>query len=94
MELTVIDNPTLERFEAHTETGAVAGFVGYERHDGVVTLTHTEVDPAFGGQGVGTTLVRDTLAALRADGDRVRPLCPFVKRYLEGHPDEADLVAT
>ncbi|SDG43609.1 hypothetical protein SAMN04489810_0296 [Microbacterium pygmaeum] len=43
---------------------------------------HTEVDPAFGGQGLGGTLVGEALADVTARGETIVPLCPFVKKYL------------
>ena len=33
------------------------------------------------------------LDAVRAAGARIRPQCPFVKRYFERHPAYADLLA-
>src|SRR5690606_30405131 len=45
-----------DRFEARTDDGTVAGFAAYERTPGTVIFTHTEVDPAFEGRGVGSAL--------------------------------------
>jgi predicted GNAT family acetyltransferase len=39
--------------------------------------------------------VRGALDDVRAQGKKVRPACPFVKRYVEKHSDEyGDLVVT
>ena len=90
-DVTVRDNPGLSRFEAYVD-GRLAGFSAYELTDGVITFTHTEVDDAFEGRGVGSALVRWELDRVRADGDRrVRPLCPFVRAWIDKHPDYADL---
>jgi uncharacterized protein len=90
-EVLVRDNSEESRFEAYVD-GQLAGFSAYELTDGVITFTHTEVDDAFEGQGVGSTLVRQALDQVRADGGRrVRPLCPFVRDWIEDHPDYADL---
>ena len=59
----------------------------------MVFLVHTEVDPAFAGQGLGERLVAGALEDLRARGLKLVPLCPFVRAYLRRHPDQADLVA-
>ena len=90
-DVTVRDNSGESRFEAYVD-GQLAGFSAYELSDGVITFTHTEVDDAFEGQGVGSSLVRQELDLVRADGElRVRPLCPFVRAWIDRHPDYADL---
>lgn len=88
---TVVDDPAGHRFELRVD-GAVAGFAAYRAGEGVVTLTHTEVDPAYEGQGLGSVLVRGALDQLRERGVGVRPACPFVRRYVERHPEHLDLV--
>ena len=56
-------------------------------------FTHTEVEDRFEGQGVGSALARFALDDVRAAGTRkVLPLCPFIKGWIEKHPDYADLV--
>jgi predicted GNAT family acetyltransferase len=90
-DVTVRDHPEESRFEAYVD-GELAGFSVYELADGVIAFTHTEVDDAFEGHGVGSALVRRSLDAVRADGTRrVRPLCPFVRAWIDQHPDYADL---
>ncbi len=90
-DVSVRDVPEQHRFEAVGGDGAVLGVAAYERRPGVVVFTHTEVDPRQEGHGVGSALVRAALAQVRAAGDRVDPVCPFVRAYLDEHPDEADL---
>jgi uncharacterized protein len=90
-EVSVRDNPDESRFEAYVDD-QLAGFSAYQLSDGVITFTHTEVDDAFEGHGVGSALVRRALDAVRADGTRrVRPTCPFVRAWIEQHPDYQDL---
>jgi predicted GNAT family acetyltransferase len=91
-DVTVRDNPAESRFEAFVD-GELAGFSAYELSDGVITFTHTEVDDAFEGHGVGSALARGALDAVRADGGlRVRPLCPFIRAWLDHHSDYQDLL--
>ena len=79
-DVTVRDNPGESRFEAYVD-GRLAGFSAYELTDDVITFTHTEVDDAFEGQGVGSALVRQELDAVRATGGlRVRPQLPVRAR--------------
>jgi predicted GNAT family acetyltransferase len=52
-------------------------------------LVHTEVPPAWGGHGIGGRLVRAALARAQADHLTVVPWCPFARRWLQEHPDDA-----
>lgn len=89
----VSDQPDHGRFEA-TVDGEHAGYAYYRRENGVVTFTHTEVEDAYGGQGVGSRLVAGALDTVRAAGEAVRAECPFVRKYIERHPDYHDLLST
>ncbi|MFC8502974.1 GNAT family N-acetyltransferase [Pedococcus sp. NPDC057267] len=92
-ETTVKDNPDLSRFEAYVD-GALAGFASYRLSGGHVVFTHTEVDDAYEGQGVGSALARGALDQVRAAGERdVVAMCPFIAAWIERHPDYQDLVA-
>jgi len=90
-QITVHDAPDAHRFEAVDGIGVVAGFAAYRRDGDRIVFTHTEVDDAFEGHGVGSVLVRAALDAVRAEGLRVVPQCPFVKAWIEKHPEYADL---
>lgn len=92
MDVAVTHSSEKNRYEAVTSDGAVAGFIDY-RPGAVVELPHTEVDPAFEGQGIGGQLVRGTLDQLRALGKKVDPSCPFVAAWIEKHPEYSDLLA-
>lgn len=90
-EVTITDNPEKKRYEI-VQDGTLAGFAEYMLSDGLITFTHTEIDPAFEGQGIGSQLVRHALDDVRARGDRsVLPLCPFVKGWMARHPEYQDL---
>lgn len=75
-------------------SGEDVGLVTYRRDGDVLTLLHTEVLPQGQGQGLGTVLVRQVLDAIRADGGRIVPSCPFVARFVDEHAEYADLVAS
>ncbi|MFO7279091.1 MAG: GNAT family N-acetyltransferase [Thermoanaerobacterales bacterium] len=87
----VHDDPGRHRYEV-TVGGEVAGFVAYEDRGDVRVLTHTEVDDRFEGRGLGSRLARGALDDVRRSGRRMVALCPFVARYVERHPEYADLV--
>lgn len=72
--------------------GVEAGFAQYRRRAGRWIFVHTEVDAAFGGQGLGSSLVRGALDQVRSAGEVAVPLCPFVAAWIDRHPGYADLV--
>lgn len=88
---TVVDNPVAGRFEVLVD-GEVAGFAEYRRTKDATAFTHTVVDPAYEGRGLGSTLARGALDATRAAGSPVLPFCPFIRRYIQRHPAYLDLV--
>jgi predicted GNAT family acetyltransferase len=89
--IDVTDNPDQQRYEAHLD-GELAGFAEYLDAPGRRTFTHTQVDPAFEGHGVGGALASAALDDVRRMGLEVVPRCPFIAAYIERHPDYADLV--
>jgi uncharacterized protein len=91
-DIEVVDHSEARRYEARAADGTVLGFSQYRVEGETVVFTHTEVDDAQEGQGVGSRLVRGALDDVRAGGRRIRPLCPFVKAYVDRHPEYADLV--
>lgn len=87
----IVHVPEKTRYEARVD-GSLAGFAEYTVRDGVWHFDHTEVDDAYEGKGVGSTLAREALADVRERGVRIVPDCPFIKRWIDRHPDHADLV--
>ena len=90
--MTVRDNPDKRRYEALVD-GEVAGTIFYRELEDALALVHTEVEDAFEGQGIGSRLVAATLDDIRARGLQMQPMCPFVKAYVERHPEYQDLIA-
>jgi uncharacterized protein len=89
----VTDNAARKRFEIAFD-GEPAGFAAYQLRDGVVVFTHTRIDPAFEGRGVGGTLARAALDQVRERGDGVVAQCPFIAGWIEKHTDYQDLLVS
>jgi hypothetical protein len=87
----VVDDPEAGRFEVLVD-GEVAGFAEYQRTTSAVAFTHTVIDPAFEGRGLGSVLARGALDATREAGSPVLPFCPFIRGYIQRHPAYLDLV--
>jgi len=88
---TLTDVPERRRFELDID-GALAGFVTYSLHLPIIAFNHTETLEAFAGQGVGGDLARGVLDAARDRQLKVWPRCPFIRSWIERHPDYSDLV--
>ena len=50
-------------------------------------LPHAEVDPARGGQGLGTRLAQAVFEDLHARGVEAVPTCSFMAAHLARHPE-------
>ena len=91
METTVRDVPEESRYEIR-DGDRVLGLAAYQRRGDTVVFTHTEVDPDVGEDGLGSRLVRAALDDVRSKGGSVVPQCPFVRGWIDRHPDYADLM--
>jgi predicted GNAT family acetyltransferase len=86
----VVDNRNEHRFELNVDGHIAAAY--YKRAGNVITFNHTEVPAELGGKGIGSKLVKAALDQVRADGLKVVAQCPFVKGWIDKHPDYADLL--
>jgi uncharacterized protein len=85
--VTVEHKPGASRFEAAVEGGAA--LLEYRRSGDRVTFVHTEVPEESEGQGIGGSLVRSALAWARAEGLTIHVRCPFVRAFIDRHPELA-----
>ena len=84
-QTTVARNDERGRYEIRVD-GTVAGYTLFRADEkGRLVFPHTVIDPAFGGRGLGSVLVREALEDVARRGETVVPECPFVVRYLRTH---------
>lgn len=69
--------PGRQRFEI-TVDDALVGTAAYIDADGVRSFTSTHIDEAYGGRGLGGTLVDHALQATVDEGLKIQPICSFV----------------
>ena len=92
-DISVKYNPRRHRYEAVID-GTVAGIAVYRLEDDHIVFTHTEVDEAFEGKGVGGALARAALDDVRSKGEyHVVAQCPFISAWIDKHPAYQDLLA-
>lgn len=90
MNDAVSDNPAQQRYELAVDGHIAATY--YTLADGVIIFVHTEVPPELGGKGIGSKLIEGALDQVRAAGLKVIAQCPFVKAFIDKHPDYQDLL--
>jgi uncharacterized protein len=88
----VVDNAQRSRYELVVD-GRVVAIADYRVNGDEVLMSHTEVDHALRGQGLGEELVRAALDDIRRSGRKVIPACWYVAEFLDRNPDYADLRA-
>ena len=88
----VRDNADQSRYEIY-ESDELAAFTEYHLHADVIAFLHTETVAGFGGRGIASKLVRETLDDVRRRGLHVEPFCPFVRAFIKKNRGEyVDLV--
>lgn len=88
----VVNNKPHRRYELTVDGHLAATY--YEISGDVITFVHTEVPPELGGKGIGSKLVKGALDQVRSEGLKVIAQCPFVKGYIEKHPEYSALLAS
>ena len=92
MEYTITHDEAGHRFVA--DLGGERAELAYlERDPGTVVLHHTFVPPGLRGGGVAGALAARALEWARSTGRQVIPVCPYVARYMQRHPELEDLLA-
>jgi predicted GNAT family acetyltransferase len=84
-ENKVVRHDEKNRYEVF-HGGALAGFADYEERDNETVFIHTEIDDAFSGKGLGGALAKDAIEDTIARGRAIRPICAFIKGYLDKNP--------
>jgi uncharacterized protein len=88
---TVLQDTERHRYAISVD-GEQAGFTAYEPHGDLIAFMHTEIDPRFEGQGLGSRLIGQALDDVREQGRSVLPFCPFVRSFIASHGEYTDLV--
>lgn len=92
MTLTITHNPDDKEFKAVVE-GKTA-FLSYNVSPDGKTLNYftTFVPPEIRGRHIAQNIVKFALDYAKENNFRVIPSCPFVKAYIDRHPEYKDLL--
>ncbi|WP_432058669.1 GNAT family N-acetyltransferase [Streptomyces sp. bgisy022] len=90
-DIDIRDDREAGRLEA-VAGGEVVGRIEYFVLDAprrALVPVHTVVEPAHEGKGIAGSLTREFYAVADREGSAVAPLCPYVAKWAQRHPDEA-----
>ena len=87
MSISIVKNEELNRFEIHSD-GELAGFAEFEVSSQMISYTHTEIDPKFGGKGLGSQLIKEALDEALEQNLEVAPYCSFVSAYIKRNSEK------
>ncbi|MBF6137893.1 N-acetyltransferase [Nocardia otitidiscaviarum] len=82
----VVRNDTQHRYEVWYGN-SLAGFSEYRERDNDTVFIHTEVDSEFSGKGLGKVLAEEAVKDVIERGRVIVPRCPFIKGWLDKHPE-------
>ena len=91
MTRSITHNPAQQRFE-WLEDGILC-VLDYRLSGKLMTIVHTGVPEAVGGQGIAADLTQAALDTASAHGWKVRPVCSYAAAYLQRHPQYQELMA-
>jgi predicted GNAT family acetyltransferase len=89
-ELEVQNNEAARRFEVVLDAGVAQ--LRYDRDGSDIFLIHTEVPKELEGRGIAGRLASTALTFARENGLRAVVRCPYVKTYVQRHPEFNDVV--
>ena len=89
-KLEIVNNAAARQYEV-VYKGQTA-LLQYIERGAQIIYVHTEVPPELEGHGIAGALAKRALDDARAAGLVVVPRCPYVRAYIERHPEYADLV--
>jgi len=87
MSISILKNDELSRYEIYADA-ELAGFADFRIRNQVISYTHTEISPRFGGRGLGGQLVEEALDQAVKKSLEVAPYCSFVSAYIRKNSEK------
>ena len=87
MSISILKSEVLNRFEIYFD-GELAGFADFRIENQMISYTHTEINPKFGGKGLGSQLIKEALDEALEQNLEVAPYCSFVSAYIKKNSEK------
>ena len=84
-QVEVKNNQAEQQYEIHS--GEDVAVLVYERNGDSIAYLHTGVPESMEGHGIASKLARTALEEAREQHLAVVPYCPFVRTYIQRHPE-------
>ncbi|MAZ21061.1 GNAT family N-acetyltransferase [Roseovarius sp.] len=89
IKITRTDTDTKGRYAAHLTSVEGEGELTLSKvSKSLIIVDHTAVPDTMRGKGVAVALAERVIADARAAGQRIVPLCPFLRAYATRHREE------
>ncbi|MEI4488333.1 GNAT family N-acetyltransferase [Frigidibacter sp. MR17.14] len=93
IQITYEDGETKGRYVARIASVQGEGELTISKvSDVLIIADHTHVPDSMRGRGIAAALAERLVAEARAKGQRIVPLCPFVRSQALRHPEWADVI--
>src|SRR5947207_1264736 len=89
-QVEVKNNQAEQQYEIHS--GEDVAVLVYERNGDSIAYLHTGVPESMEGHGIASKLARTALEEAREQHLAVVPYCPFVRTYIQRHPEYMSLI--
>lgn len=93
MEIKHKENSRRGMFYIENDKGLIAELTYYKNANNVLTIDHTEVKREMENQGIGSSLVRESVKFARKHNLKIDPLCPFAEVQFEMNKSYEDVRA-
>jgi predicted GNAT family acetyltransferase len=74
------------------EDGEWIAELTYVLSNGIMTIDHTEIDEKLRGEGIGEDMVKAAVEYARANGLKIKAVCPYAKKVIERTPEFQDIL--
>jgi len=92
-DIKIVFEANRDRSAAY-DNGAVIGVCTYQATAGDWIINHTEVNPAYGGQGIARKLVDSVIEQARRARIKIVPECSYAAYVMRGKEKYADVLKT
>ena len=89
--MNILFDPEKSRSAAYDDETCI-GIAEVKESEGRWIITHTEVDSAYGGQGIARRLIEEIVAEARRAGKKIVPLCSYADKMMTGKEEYRDVL--
>lgn len=94
MEIKHKENNNRGMFYIENEKGLIAELTYHKNEKDILTIDHTEVKREMENQGIGSSLVKESVFYARKNKLKIEPLCPFAEVQFDMNKSYEDVRAS